>query len=358
MKKGRVAFALMLFLSICFCGCKQKESYETLQDDFESLMGKGLPQWKYVQTLDDYANLAYFKELYDQNISLLDVASEEIKIPKILHWVWIGSKPFPRESVDYVRSWVGKHPDWTCYLWTDRPRPLPHSQLKIRMVNELKWSDPKLREHYENSDNFGEKSDLLRLEIIDQEGGVYVDHDVKCLKAFDPFHHAFDLYCGMEMPYKTSLESSIFPTNNTLGARAGHPILKRCKEWLVENWDAIEKAYPGKDRDAILNRIAHRTFYVLGKVMRERANQEGFRDIALPTLYFNAPKDELALFARHMYAGTWFENETAFEKGTRERLMYLSKKANRALLYVGLSAAVNVLCFALLALLIVKKNKR
>lgn len=354
--KKQLVLSLVIVLAL-FAGCKKKEMPRPTGTDFETLMGKGLPRWEYVQTKEDFSNLAFFKNLYDTNIPLLNETHEGYKIPKILHWIWIGPKAFPRESVDYVRSWVGKHPDWTCYLWTDRERPLPHPALKLRMINDLKWGNERMHEHYNNSDNFGEKSDILRLEVLNQEGGIYVDHDVKCIKAFDPLNRAFDLYCGMELPYKTSLESSVLPTNNTVAARKGHPILKQCMEWLEANWDTIEKTYPGRDRDAVITRVAHRTFYVLSKVLKERANQDGNRDIALPALYFNAPKEEWALFAQHKFAGLWFENESKFEKDTRERLMYISKKANRAILFATLSCGISILGFAWLSFLILKRKK-
>ena len=352
-------YLITAFLIVCafFAGCKKQEMTRPTGTDFESLMGKDLPRWKFVQTQDDFSNLAFYKNLYDTNIPLLEESNEEYKIPKILHWIWIGPKSFPRESVEYVRSWLGKHPDWTCYFWTDRERVLPHPALKVRMIQDLKWENERLKEFYLNSPNFGEQSDILRLEILYQEGGIYVDHDVKCLKSFDPLNRAFDLYCGMEMPYKTGLASSVHPTNNTVAARKGHPILKRCMEWLDENWDSIEKAYPGNDRDSVIYRISHRTFIVLSNILKERANQNGMRDIALPTLYFNSPKEDWGIFAQHKYAGLWFEGESKFEKSVRERLMYLSKKANRSLLYIAISTLINILGFAGLSVLILKKRR-
>ncbi len=354
--KKFVIIPLLVLLTL-FSGCKKKEMARPEGTDFESLMGKGLPKWEYVQTKEDFANLAYFKNLYDSNIGLLDVPQEEYKIPKVLHWIWIGPKQFPMESIEYVRSWLGKHPDWTCYFWTDRERPVPHPSLKTRRTQDIKWGDERLKECVEKSDNWAEKSDVLRLEILYQEGGIYVDHDVKCLKSFDPLNKAFDLYCGMEMPFKTTLESSVLPTNNTVAARSRHPILKQCMDWLATNWDAIDKAYPGKDHDALITRIAHRTFSVLGNTLLESANQNGNRDIALPTLYFNSPKEAWGLFSQHKYQGTWFENESKFEKSTRERLMYLSKKANKAILFVSICTLINILGFAWLTILILKKKK-
>ena len=203
----------------------------------------------------------------------------------------------------------------------------------------------KLGRFFHASDNYGEKSDLLRYEILFQEGGIYVDHDVKCFKAFDPLASAYDLFCGLELPYKTCLSSSVLPTNNILGSCKGHLVLSRGLDWLEKHWDQIEQDYPGKDRDSIISRVAHRTFLVLGEMFKQYANHGEYLDIALPTFYFNSPKDEWALYSRHLYSGSWFENESGFEKMVRERLMMLSKKTNKLLLVLAVLGSLNILGF-------------
>ncbi len=342
---------LTFFLTAFFCtGCEKTEVKRVFTEDFEYLMGSDLPAWKHVQTREDFQNLAFFKEIYEKNIPLLQAMSGESKIPKIVHFIWIGPKAFPFESVENVRTWMAHHPDWTFKFWTDRVRPLPHPDMELCMVQDLPFH--KLERFYHASDNFGEKSDLLRLEILYKEGGIYADHDVTCFKSFDSLNRAYDLYCGLEVPYPTSLSSSVLPTNNILSAKAGHPILAKSMDWLEKNWDRIEKDYPGRDRDATINRVAHRTFLVLGETFKKCANEDGNVDIALPSYYFNSPKKEFALYAQHQYKGTWFENESAFEKMARKRLMMLSKKTNKLLLAVSVLGGLNLLGFGLVALLV------
>jgi hypothetical protein len=318
-------------------------------------MGCDFPAWRFVQTPEDFENLHFFKTVYEKNIPFLGMKSTLLHVPKVIHFIWLGPKPFPRESVENVRSWIAHHPDWTIKFWTDRERPLPHKQMHLCQVQDLQFI--KLFECYKKSDNYAEKSDLLRYELLYQEGGIYVDHDIKCFKSFELLCRTFDFYCGMEMPYQTSLSSSVLPTNNLLGSRPGHPILKRSMEWLDQEWDRIENQYPGKDKDAVINRISHRTFLVLGESFKRLANKEGNRDIALPSFYFNAPEERLAIFARHLYKGTWFENESDFEKLVRERLMKISKKTNKILLGFGAFLFINVTCLILLFLRY-RKNKQ
>jgi hypothetical protein len=343
----------LLMLLPLLAGCAKKEKPKD-NADFETLMGRQHDSWKYVQTQEDFENLSFFKNVYEKNIPFLNAKSTMFHIPKVVHFVWIGPKPFPRESVENIRSWIAKHPDWTFKFWTDRDRPLPHKQMQLARVQDLQFI--KLYDSYKKSDNYAEKSDVLRYEILYQEGGIYADHDVKCFQSFEPLNKAYDFYCGMELPYKTSLSSSVLPTNNIIGSRPGHIILKRCMDWLADNWDRIDNDYPGKDKDSVINRVAHRTFLVLGETFKQLANKEGNRDIALPTHYFNAPEEKNAIFSRHLYKGTWFENETEFEKTVRERLVKITKKTNRILLFFSVFSLLNIVGFALMFVQYRKKS--
>lgn len=331
-----------VFLALLVSGChSDKQKQHPLSDDFESLTGKDLPTWDYVQTKDDWEHLQLFKQMYERRKGILGTTPEQTKIPKTVHFIWIGPNAFPRGSVENVRTWMAKNPQWTFCFWTDRPRPPPIPGMKVRMIQDLHFL--KLQNCFARSDNYGEKSDLLRYEILYSEGGVYVDHDVKCFKSFDILNTSYDFYCGIDMPYTSSLPSCIYTTNNLIGAKAGHPILMRCMEMLSERWDLIDQDYPGADCDSMLNRVLHRTFWLFGEAVKQTANQNGNEDIVFPAYYFDAPTEELAIFARHQYAGVWHDKESAFEKMVRQRLMTLTKKSNKLMLIVGLLSTLNLI---------------
>src|SRR6185437_13946808 len=97
-------FVALLF----FIGCSKRTEKNQVTADFETLMGKNYPAWQFVQTAEDFENLAFFKTLYEKNLARLNVKprslhSSMVPIPKVIHFIWIGPKPFPLESVDNVR---------------------------------------------------------------------------------------------------------------------------------------------------------------------------------------------------------------------------------------------------------------
>lgn len=342
-------FCMLICLSLLVSCARQEKSLP--KTDFASLSGKDLPSWSYVQTKEDFERLAFFSGLYE---GLKSAASLKQNIPHVVHFIWIGPKAFPRESVENVRSWMACHPGWEFKFWTDRSRPLPCPGMKMHFVQELDL--PFLGSYLAQTESYAEKADLLRYEILYHEGGVYVDHDVKCIKAFDPLNAAYDFYCGIDMPAPISLPSCIVPTNNLIGTIAQHPIMKSCMRQVQEVWESVELGYPGNDPDEVLNRVLHRTFWPFGEAIRAEGGKEGRKDIVFPAYYFDAPSDAQALYARHLYAGTWFTREKPFEKMVRERLMVLTKKSNRMLLYLSLGVALNT-CGIVAALILLKRKK-
>jgi len=352
MKNKAFTFLSLLLL---VTGCKQREEKYISPTSFESLMGKGLEQWKLIQTEEDRNNLAFYKTIYEDNIGVIEKSHAQNKIPQVIHFIWLGPKRFPNESIENVRSWLAHHPRWKIKFWTDRKRPLPHPSMELCYVEDFSFS--KLAPMFAASDNYGEKSDLLRYEILLAEGGVYADHDVKCMQNFDAFNKAYDFYSGLELPRHTPLSTTILLSNNLLGSRPGHIIFENMINWLATFWDQIEADYPGKDRDAVINRVAHRTFGVVGEMFKKYANEEGNIDMAFPAFYFNAPKEETALYSHHQYKGTWFENETDFERQVRKRLMMLSKKANKTLLALGIIASVMMMGFVVVAFLLIRVSR-
>jgi hypothetical protein len=90
-----------------------------------------------------------------------------MKIPKILHLIWIGKDPFPYE--EQFKTWVDKNKGWDVFLWTDKNIPKLHNQ---KLYDKIPY-------------NAG-KADVLRIELLANYGGVYTDADSVCLKPIEP----------------------------------------------------------------------------------------------------------------------------------------------------------------------------
>jgi mannosyltransferase OCH1-like enzyme len=103
----------------------------------------------------------------------------ELEIPRTLHMVWIGS-PIPAKYLVNVQAFAEHNPTWTVKLWGDANRPNASDGMQNRDL-------------YEVETNVAAKVDLLRYEIIHQEGGVYLDADTLSLGpgSLERMTHAF-----------------------------------------------------------------------------------------------------------------------------------------------------------------------
>jgi mannosyltransferase OCH1-like enzyme len=131
----------------------------------------------------------------------------EYRIPKKIHMIWLGSAPpaFVRKMFD---SWKRMHSDWSVKLWTQKDVDSFH--LKNKQI-------------YKAAKNWGEKSDIFRYELLEREGGIYVDADFECLQPFDEICKRTDFFTGVA--YSEGLPHFY---NGLIGCRPGHPIIQRC----------------------------------------------------------------------------------------------------------------------------------
>lgn len=206
------------------------------------------------------------------------------RVPKIIHQIWLGS-PFPEEFKANQQSWLKHHPGWAYKLWTDD---------NIKEFGTLENQDL-----FDASLNYGEKSDILRYELLYRLGGVYIDVDFECLKPLDLFNHCYDLYVGIQTLDTNYAQLGI----GLIGSMPGHPLLKHTIENIRNN-----------KTDQIIVRTGpihfSRVFYSYVE-----SNPSTF-DGALPATYFYPKgyyqRDEPASvwqrpesFAVHHWASSW-----------------------------------------------------
>jgi len=93
-------------------------------------------------------------------------------IPKLFHFIWLGSD-LPELTKNYINSFERHNPDYSIHIWNEKN------------TKEILEIHPQLLELYNKSKLFCQKADILRLIILYEFGGFYIDADVDCLKSFD-----------------------------------------------------------------------------------------------------------------------------------------------------------------------------
>lgn len=91
-------------------------------------------------------------------------------IPKILHACWFGGKPLPNDVLSNLETWEKYNPDYEIKIWNE----------KNFNVSENSYA----KEAYDNK-KFAFVTDYVRLKVLYEYGGIYMDTDVEVLKSFD-----------------------------------------------------------------------------------------------------------------------------------------------------------------------------
>lgn len=93
-------------------------------------------------------------------------------IPKILHYIWFGNNPLTPLALECLASWKAAMPDWTIMRWDESNFDIAAAPLYVRQAYEAR--------------KYAFVSDYVRLWVLEQYGGVYVDTDVMVLKSYEP----------------------------------------------------------------------------------------------------------------------------------------------------------------------------
>ncbi|MGB8468157.1 MAG: glycosyltransferase [Candidatus Babeliales bacterium] len=270
--------AIMLCgMSTPLCAVDMQSQYPpAIYVDFEESMGKHPIQFGLIHP-DDYDWYTYFKQQY-QRYNFNQITSDvTARIPKIIHQIWLGS-PVPDEYKPWMQSWKQFHPDWMYLLWTDK------EACKFDMVN---------RDLFEQARNYGQKSDVLRYELLHQFGGVYADTDFRCLKPFDVLHHCYDFYIGILNGGASEVAIGL------IGSVPQHPIL----QCVIQSMHDVKSDNP----EAILETTGN--YHFLRHFMAVAPQCIDSRIIALPCSYFY-PSPNWQRFGTTQEQDAWIKPES------------------------------------------------
>lgn len=104
-------------------------------------------------------------------------------IPKKIHYLWFGGKEKPDRVLSQIDEWQSKLPDYEIIEWNETNYELP---MDIQYV----------REAYE-ARQWAFVTDYVRLDILNEHGGIYLDTDVEIVGDFTPLLHNKS-FMGME----------------------------------------------------------------------------------------------------------------------------------------------------------------
>lgn len=133
-----------------------------------------------------------------------------MKIPKIIHYCWFGEGPLPKHAQKCLQSWSIFAPDYTIMRWDEQNFDVNFTPF-TQAAHEAK--------------KYAFVSDVARLHVVYQHGGIYLDVDVELLKPMDELL-AYDAFFAFE-------SAEFIATGLGFGSVKQLPLLKQ----LLENYE-------------------------------------------------------------------------------------------------------------------------
>jgi len=104
---------------------------------------------------------------------------------KIIHQIWVGPYEMPVREQGFIQELKDKNPTWEHVLWNNKNLPKLPEKIQV------------LFDQFEKQKDYAHQADVLRVFLVKEYGGLYMDVDFKCSEGFDSseFHKYDGLFC-------------------------------------------------------------------------------------------------------------------------------------------------------------------
>ena len=228
-------------------------------------------------------------------------------IPKKIHYCWFGEAKIPKEFKNYIDEWSIIMPDFEIKLWNEANAPMDLPYMK-KAFEHKKWAN---------------LSNYTRLHAVYEEGGIYLDTDVKVVKSFSDLLHN-TCFFGLQ----TSDWDARYSFNNAVyGAEKNHRFIKKLKDALIALYDGTEEANLSSPHltTYFLREVGYNAKYDLGKL--KNGIQIYPPDYFFPYHWendFDPDQVTKNTYAIHFWNGSWWRNIENKQKDT-----FLNKFLNK-----------------------------
>jgi|GEM_PF-2433218 len=283
-----------LFLIFLVFPSFASEDHSIIKVDFDESMGIA-EMGRYELMLRDHDRsdtfLSFYRDLYNSNFSSTFDSNNQPKIPKIIHQIWIGPKPFPEKYVEYAQTCTSLNPGWEYKLWTNDD------------VEDILAINPKytsLYKEYEKHGHITGQKDILEFLILYKNGGLFLDADIKCIKSFEFLHYNYDFYSAMEPANRWSFIPIM--TNAIVGSKKNNQIFIDTLDLALQKYDSMYKKNNSSYKKFIRSvtnkinkkekdiRVPHQRIVLmlsLGENLVAKNEQYNEKAIVFPATYFN-----------------------------------------------------------------------
>jgi len=207
------------------------------------------------------------------------------KIPKIIHYVWVGGSDKSNDIKKCMKTWNKYLKDYEIKEWNENNFDI--------------YAHPFTREAYK-AKKWAFVSDYIRAKVLYEEGGIYLDTDILLLDNFDKFLKD-DAFLGFEN------ENYIFTA--VIGIKKRHPFMKK----ILDYYDNVEFEYHKENEMDYVNTKIFTDILINNYELKLNNHNQVLKDnicIYNDKLLCNPSKESISI---HIFTGTWMENKHSFK---------------------------------------------
>lgn len=235
------------------------------------------------------------------------------KIPKIIHYCWFGGNKKSKIIESCINSWKEMCPDYEIVEWNEDNFDINCNYYVKEAYEQKKWAFV---------------TDYVRLKVLYEHGGVYLDTDVELIKSLDDLLK-FDAFYSCE-------DAKYIATGLGIGSISNNNIIKA----MMNDYENIHFKKDNGDYDLLACPIRNTNTFRKITGITDDFNKCIIFDnsIVLPKEYF-CPLDyetgKLVItdktYAIHHYAGSWLSKKEQNKILLRKKLskvfgLYISRK--------------------------------
>ena len=227
---------------------------------------------------------------------------ENNRIPKKIHYVWVGGKDKPKDIQRCMKTWNNYLKDYEIIEWNENNFDINAHPFCKAAYDAKKWAFV---------------SDYIRAFVIYNEGGIYLDTDIIVLENFDRFldHDAF-----------VGFENDDHPFTATFGAKKKHPLVKKMLDYY-DQLDSYNFDYENNNTISVSDILINDFGCKVGNEYQEiKSGIAVYPD----TIFCNPSKDSVTI---HIFTGTWLDDKKSLKYKITKFLKLRLTSRKRAELY-------------------------
>lgn len=222
-------------------------------------------------------------------------------IPKTIHYCWFGANKKPKLAKKCIKSWKKNCPDYEIVEWNEDNFDILSCPHYVQQAYEAKkWAFV---------------TDYVRLQVVYEHGGIYLDTDVEALK---PFDHLLDEQAFFGFEYGEYINTGL-----GFGAEKGNAVLME----MMDDYKGIPFLMADGTFDTTPCPVRNSQVFLRNGLRKDNSRQRICDCLILPSEYlcpYDGRSRELQTtentISIHWYNGSWIPEEFRRSKEENQRI--------------------------------------